>query len=70
MDKSDTRIKVGIASQPFFKSWHADWDKSYSTGVKERSHLFKAGHFQAIGFVHQNKPSWINDGFFLCRVLS
>ena len=55
MDEPDARIELGKSGNSFLDAWHADEDHAGGALVKDRSHLSKAVHLEAIGFIHQDQ---------------
>src|SRR5689334_9641165 len=68
MYETNTRIELWVACQALFDSRHSDQHQSDASGIKDRAHLLKACHSQAISFIYQNEPGRVTNGALLVRV--
>src|SRR6266481_1446520 len=68
MHEADSRIKLWVACQALLYSWHSNQHEPNPSCIKDRTHLLKACHPQAIGFIHQNESGRITNGALPVRV--
>jgi hypothetical protein len=66
--EADSRIKLWVACQAPLYSWHSNQHETNASGIEDRTHLLKACHLQAIGFIHQNESGRVTNGTLLVRV--
>src|SRR6266699_2372392 len=55
MHKTDARIELWIARQPFLYSRHADEDESEAPSVIAVSHVLQSGHFEPVRLINNHE---------------